>query len=60
MRAHLKRSLANLTKHSLDRLTALVKTLLKPMQYRTRPVEGLIAKTELDLPPPQPRPSKIS
>jgi transposase len=32
--AHLKRSLANLTKHNLAELTALVKTRLKRMQYR--------------------------
>ncbi|MGA6157428.1 transposase [Stenotrophomonas sp. NPDC087984] len=32
--SHLKRSLANLTKHSLDQLTAMVKTRLKRMQYR--------------------------
>ncbi|WP_371330446.1 transposase [Streptomyces sp. TP-A0356] len=32
--SHLKRSLANLTKHGLDQLTALVKTRLKRMQYR--------------------------
>jgi putative transposase len=50
--SHLKRSLANLTKHSLDQLTALVKTRLKRMQYRPRLIEGLIAKTALDLQPP--------
>ncbi|MQY40007.1 hypothetical protein SRB17_80360 [Streptomyces sp. RB17] len=49
--SHLKRSLANLTKHSLDQLTALVKTRLKRMQYRPRLIEGLIAKTGLDLQP---------
>jgi hypothetical protein len=49
--SHLKRSLANLTKHSLDRLTALVKTRLKRMQYRPLLIEGLIAKTRLDLQP---------
>jgi transposase len=32
--AHLKRSLANLTKHTIAELTALVKTRLKRMQYR--------------------------
>ncbi|HVI38200.1 MAG TPA: transposase [Gaiellales bacterium] len=32
--SHLKRSLANLTKHTLAELTALVKTRLKRMQYR--------------------------
>jgi putative transposase len=57
--SHLKRSLANLTKHSLDQLTALVKTRLKQVQYRPRLIEGLIAKTGLDLQPPQPQPLKI-
>jgi transposase len=47
--SHLKRSLANLTKHSLDQLTALVKTRLKRMQYRPHLIEGLIARTGLDL-----------
>ena len=32
--SHLKRSLANLTKHNISQLTALVKTRLKRMQYR--------------------------
>ncbi|MYS12871.1 IS630 family transposase [Streptomyces sp. SID4982] len=50
--SHLKRSLANLTEHGLDQLTALVKTRLKRMQYRPRLIEGLIAKTALDLQPP--------
>ncbi|NGO49110.1 transposase [Streptomyces sp. YC419] len=35
--------------HSLDQLTALVKTRLKRMQYRPRLIEGLIARTRLDL-----------
>jgi putative transposase len=46
--SHLKRSLANLTKHSLDELTALVKTRLKRMQYRPGLIDGLISKTGLD------------
>ena len=57
--SHLKRSLANLTKHSLDQLTTLVKTRLKRMRYRPHLIEGLIAKTGLDLQPPQPQPLKI-
>ncbi|MFG3215899.1 hypothetical protein ACGF7X_40150 [Streptomyces tendae] len=52
MWSHLKRSLANLTKHSLDQLTALVKTRLKQMQYRPGFVDGLTAKTGLDFQPP--------
>ncbi|MGV9309468.1 IS630 family transposase [Nonomuraea sp. NPDC003727] len=47
--SHLKRSLANLTKHSLEQLTALVKTRLKRMRYRSRLLQGLIAKTGLGL-----------
>lgn len=50
--SHLNRSLANLTKHSLDQLTALVKTRLKQMQYRPGLVDGLTAKTGLDFQPP--------
>jgi putative transposase len=50
--SHLKRSLANLTKHSLNQLTTLVKTRLKRMQYRPGLIDGLIAKTGLDLRPP--------
>jgi putative transposase len=50
--SHLKRSLANLTKHSLGQLAALVKTRLKPMQYRPGLIDGLIAKTGLDFQPP--------
>jgi len=57
--SHLKRSLANLTKHSLDQLSTLVKTRLKRMRYRPHLIEGLIAKTGLDLQPPQPQPLKI-
>lgn len=45
----LKRSLANLTKQSLDQLTKLVKTRLKGMQYRPCLIDGLVAKTGLDL-----------
>ncbi|MFE5007354.1 hypothetical protein ACFRAI_29255 [Streptomyces sp. NPDC056637] len=49
--SHLKRSLANLTKHSLDQLTALVKTWPKRMRYRPGLIDGLIAKTGLDFQP---------
>jgi hypothetical protein len=45
----LKRSLANLTKHGIDRLATLVKTRLKRMQYRPGLVDGFLAKTGLDL-----------
>ena len=49
--AHLKRSLANLTKHSIAELTALVKTRLKRMQYRPALLVGFLASTGLDLGP---------
>ena len=49
--SHLKRSLANLTKHNLAQLTALVKTRLKRMQYRPGLLGGFLASTGLDLTP---------
>ncbi|MFD7534705.1 hypothetical protein [Streptomyces sp. NPDC059819] len=49
MWSQLKRSLANLTKHSLDQLRTLVKTRLKRMQYRPRLIEGLIANIGLNI-----------
>jgi putative transposase len=49
----LKRSLANLTRHNIDQLTALVKTRLRRMQYRPGLLEGFLAKTHLDLAPLQ-------
>jgi transposase len=49
----LKRSLANLTKHDIHQLTALVKTRLRRMQYRPGLLEGFLAKTRLDLAPLQ-------
>jgi hypothetical protein len=45
----LKRSLANLIKHDISQLTALVKTRLRRMQYRPRPLDGFLAKPGLDL-----------
>ena len=51
--SNLKRSLANLTKHTIDQLTALVKTRLRRMQYRPGLLEGFLAKTHLDLAPLQ-------
>ena len=50
--SNLKRSLANLTKHNIDQLTALVKTRLRRMQYRPGLLEGFLAKTGLDLAAP--------
>src|SRR5215472_15702693 len=47
--SNLKRSLANLTKHDIGQLTALVKTRLRRMQYRPRLLDGFLASTGLDL-----------
>jgi transposase len=51
--SHLKRSLVNLTKHTVDQLAVVVKSRLKRMQYRPELIQGFVAKTELDfaLPP---------
>ncbi len=49
--SHLKRSLANLTKHTIAELTALVKTRLKRMQYRPGLLVGFLASTGLDYGP---------
>jgi putative transposase len=49
--SHLKRSLANLTKHNITQLTTLVKTRLKRMQYRPGLLDGFLASTGLDLTP---------
>jgi putative transposase len=45
----LKRSLANLAKHDITQLTALVKTRLRRMQYRPGLTAGFLAGTRLDL-----------
>ena len=49
--AHLKHSLANLTKHSIAELTALVKTRLRRMQYRPALLAGFLASTRLEFAP---------
>ena len=46
--AHLKRSLANLTKHTITELTALVKSRLRRMQYRPGLLVGFLASTGLE------------
>ena len=51
--SNLKRSLANLVKHDMGELTALVKTRLRLMQYRPGLLEGFLAKPGLDLTPLQ-------
>jgi hypothetical protein len=50
--AHLKRSLANLAKHTIDQVAVLVKTRLKRMQYRPGLIAGFAARTGLDFKPP--------
>jgi transposase len=50
--AHMKTSLANLAKRTLDQLAAPVKSRLRRIQRRTALLDGLIAKTGLDLQPP--------
>jgi transposase len=47
--AHLKRSLANLARHTIGQLTALVKTRLRQLQYRPGLIGGFLAGTGLDL-----------
>ena len=49
--AHLKRSLANLTKHTIAELTALVKSRLKRMQYRSGLLAGFLASIGLEFGP---------
>ena len=49
--SHLKRSLANLTKHDLAELTGLVKTRLRRMQYRPGLLAGFFASTALEFGP---------
>jgi putative transposase len=49
--AHLKRSLANLTKHAITELTALAQTRMRRVQHRPGLLEGLLASTGLDLTP---------
>jgi DDE superfamily endonuclease len=49
--SHLKRSLANLTKHTIAELTALVKTRLRRMQYRPGLLLGFLAGTGLEFEP---------
>jgi putative transposase len=51
--SNLKRSLANLTKHNIGQLTALIKTRLRRMQYRPGLLDGFLAKTGLDLSNPR-------
>jgi hypothetical protein len=47
-----KRSLANLAKHDITQLTALVKSRLRRMQYRPDLIAGFLAGTRLDFTAP--------
>lgn len=47
----LKRSLANLARHTTGQLTALIRTRLRQMQYRPGLLGGYLAGTGLDLTP---------
>jgi hypothetical protein len=47
----LKRSLANLAKHTIGQLNALIKTRLRQMQYRPGLLDGYPVSTGLDLTP---------
>jgi transposase len=49
--SHLKRSLANPTKHTIAERTALVKTRLKRMQYRPGLLVSFLASTGLEFEP---------
>jgi hypothetical protein len=49
--AHLKRSLANLTKHNLVELTALVTTRLQRMRYRSGLLAGFLVSSGLQFGP---------
>jgi hypothetical protein len=44
-----ERSLANPTEQGIGQLSALVKTWLRRMQYRSGLIDGFLAKTGLDL-----------
>jgi transposase len=50
--SHLKKSLANLAKRTVDQLLGLIKTRLKRIQYRPGLIAGFLARTRLDLHPP--------
>src|SRR4051812_14866444 len=49
--SHLKRSLANLTKHTIAELTGLVKTRLRRMQARPGLLAGFLASAGLEFGP---------
>ncbi|MFF1262305.1 MULTISPECIES: IS630 family transposase [unclassified Streptomyces] len=54
--ALLKRTLASLSKHTLDDPTTLVKIRLKRVQCRPRLIDSRVAKSPFDFHLPQPQP----
>ncbi|MET8954891.1 transposase [Streptomyces sp. NPDC004533] len=55
--SHMKKSLANLAKRTIDQLARIVRNRLKRMQYRPGLLHGFMAKTGLDFETPEdPRP----
>nr|WP_308286946.1 transposase [Actinomadura parmotrematis] len=48
--AHLKTSLANLAKHTIDQLTDLIRTRLKHIQHRPALITGILNRTHLQIP----------
>lgn len=50
--SHLKRSLANLAKRTVDQLAWLITSRLRRVQYRPDLTAGFLAKTGLDFQPP--------
>ena len=51
VRAHLKRSLANLAACTLEKLEALIRNRLKSLQYRPAILDGFVAGTGPGLDP---------
>ena len=49
--SHLKRNIGNLAVHGVDHLQAIIKHLLKPIQYRPDLVDGFLAHAGLTLEP---------
>ncbi|WP_370347986.1 transposase, partial [Catenulispora sp. MAP5-51] len=52
--SHMKGSLVNFTRRTVDQLSTTVKSRLRHLQYRRPVLHGFLAKTHLDLDPPLP------
>lgn len=52
--SHVKRQLGNLVARSIDQLAAMVRTLLRRVQYRPELIDGFIAETGLTIQPQAP------